>query len=117
MQKKNSDRGVGNGVKPSGQSSGSTAEKSPNENLKEVGRRVDDETEISENVTDSALRISELNAVVEVDTEIIGGVNGDLKTDRKLTTGKLGEDETAGENARNECAIIPEGQADMDHCY
>ena len=60
---KKSDKRLGNGFKHSGQSSGSAAEKSPNENPKEPGRRVDDETGISRNVNDSALHISELNEI------------------------------------------------------
>ena len=114
-EEKKSENGEGHRFRQLGQSSGSTTEKSPNENPKETGRRVDNETGISRNIIDGALHISELNVVVEADKEIIGGVNGELMTDRKLKTGNLKECETDGDNAGNVGAVISEGHPEMDY--
>ena len=112
---KKSENGEGHRFRQLGQSSGSMTEKSPNENPKETGRRVDNKTGISRNIIDGALHISELNVVVEADKEIIGGVNGELMTDRKLKTRNLKECETDGDNAGNVGAVISEGHPEMDY--
>ena len=112
---KKSENGEGHRFRQLGQSSGLAVEKSPKENPKETGRRVDDEIGISGNVIDGALRISELNAVVEADKEIIGVVNGELMTNRKLKTGNLKECEIDGDNAGSMGAVISEGHPEMDY--
>nr|POE48527.1 hypothetical protein CFP56_61072 [Quercus suber] len=112
---KKSGNGEGQGVRQPGHSSGSAVETSPTKKPEVSGKRIDENTGISGSVIESALRISEINAGVEADKEIIGGVNRELMTDRKLTTGILKECETDGVNGSNGCAIISEGQADMEH--
>ena len=76
---------------------------------------MDDETRISGNVIDGALRISKLNAVVEADKEIIGRVNGELMTDRKLKAENLKEGVTDGDNASNVGTVILEEHPEMDY--